>query len=526
MTDFLDRNLSLIENRFPRLIPLLKKSYPPVHLTLKESRSGHPVPQIEEGGRDYPFHSLFDPRKEGEKLLRTYAPEGVKIFLGLGGAYQITPFLNESPLLIIEPDPALLKALFCQMDFTPLLSSPHVTLISGESSTPVSEWLKSTYTPLLDGNLQVIPLRSYRNRESLALFQEGIDRAIKEISADCSTQKKLGRQWQRNILRSFERAATQPFHRDLFKGYDRAIITAAGPSLEKHLPDLKKRSPGTFLLAVDTALPTLIQWGVVPDGVIIIDPQSIGYLHFMEPIPEECRIIADWGTPLPDPYGKRASYIGSYHPLCSYLIAQGSLPLLQVESGGNVTQAALNLMGRGPFTEIALLGADYSYPQGKPYCRGSYITTWYEGKSDRKCPLENHLTRFILDRSTREKESQTLLYRSPLMDSYEQNFLAFVTQAGGRPQKREQGYWTIEFPLTNTLPPKEPVNRNIPSLLSQYKEELEALFKGQDYLPSPLLSTLIPLGYSFLEEDGKEALKKAAGHTLHLLKGILPGSIL
>jgi hypothetical protein len=69
-------------------------------------------------------------------------------------------------------------------------------------------------------------------------------------------------------------------------------------------------------------------------------------------------------------------------------------------SGGNVTHAALSLAENLGAERIDLYGADFSYPLGRTYARGTYIYPFFEKQQNRRSPLEALHSGF--------------LYRSPL----------------------------------------------------------------------------------------------------------------
>ena len=517
MNDYLSVNLNAAGNRFNGFSSFTAPmDSPRVKVTL--SRSGDPVPSINRDGRDFPMHSLFDPFKEGQKLIATYPLKGMKIFFGLAGGYQIRPFLADSKILIIDPDESLLMSLLTELDFHDLLSHSQVYLLCRPDHKTLSSWLKGLYNPLLDGNFQVIPHRAYIEKDVFLPYERMIKSILEEISSDCSTQKRLGRQWQRNIILNLSRVCRSPFTPDLIQGFDRAVITAAGPGLEREMDGLSRRSPGTFLLSVDTALPALLEKGIVPDGVITIDPQAIGYLHFMGKLPFSCRVFADWGAPLPPGIEEsRIYWFSSPHPLCRYFRRKGRLPLPEIETGGNVTQAALALLRHSSIREITLLGADFSYPEGKPYCRGSYFHTWYHVKDRRLCPCENSLLHFVLERSSLTESPDSGIYTSPLLRQYEKNLGDYVESTGGRIKKEGRGKWTIKWnPIAEDLPPPE-IPFQADALLNQYTEELNAIKETESISHSSVLPTLIPLGYSFYDNEGEKALQKSLLHTLKII---------
>lgn len=57
---------------------------------------------------------------------------------------------------------------------------------------------------------------------------------------------------------------------------EKAIIASAGPSLKTHLKEIKKKQKaGYSVFCVKHALPTLKEGGIVPDGLVILDPRPV-----------------------------------------------------------------------------------------------------------------------------------------------------------------------------------------------------------------------------------------------------------
>ncbi|OQY37478.1 MAG: hypothetical protein B6229_08415 [Spirochaetaceae bacterium 4572_7] len=77
-----------------------------------KSKSGDVVPCIDNTNHKT-LHSKIDPKREGSRFLSMYKNKGFLIFLGLGGAYHIKPFLEKnefSTILILDKDIDRFKA--------------------------------------------------------------------------------------------------------------------------------------------------------------------------------------------------------------------------------------------------------------------------------------------------------------------------------------------------------------------------------------------------------------------------------
>jgi hypothetical protein len=156
-----------------------------------------------------------------------------------------------------------------------------------------------------------------------------------------------------------------------------------------------------FLIAADTSLPALLSAGLEPDAVVSIDCQHISYYHFMAGIPKETLLFLDLASPpLLTGLGAKTRFFSGGHPLTRY-ISRYWRPFPEVDtSGANVSYAALSLAELLGARTVELYGADFSYPLGLTYARGSYLYPFFEKSQNRLNSLEALHSAF--------------LYRSPL----------------------------------------------------------------------------------------------------------------
>jgi uncharacterized Rossmann fold enzyme len=57
---------------------------------------------------------------------------------------------------------------------------------------------------------------------------------------------------------------------------NKAIIASAGPSLKRHLPEIKKaQENGAYIFCVKHSLPTLVEAGIIPEFCVILDPRPL-----------------------------------------------------------------------------------------------------------------------------------------------------------------------------------------------------------------------------------------------------------
>ncbi len=372
------------------------------------SRSGIMVPFLRCGQRTISMHSRFDPRGEAEKIAGNNQHKGFFVFLGMGGAYNIVPFLEGVRLsrgIIIEYDAGIVRAILENIDLTHVLSDKRLTLIIDPDEDELKELFISKYVPSITGDMAVIPLHGRIDAEPQK-FQAAagfIKNFMNYVSDDYSVQAFFGKRWFSNIIKNLPLASAS---RPSIPPIKNAAVSAAGPSLELQLETLRTRAKDIFLIATDTSLSALNGFGLKPDAVISIDCQHISYYHFMSGIPAGVPVFLDLASP---PTVARVSggayFFTSGHPLARYIAAKfRAFPVIDT-SGGNVTQAAVSLAEFLGAHRIFVYGADFSYPFGKSYARGTYVYPYFYARQSRLKPSESLFGDFLFRNQVLERQN-------------------------------------------------------------------------------------------------------------------------
>jgi len=420
-------NLLALEPRNPTLARRIRQAEPNPDILFVASRAGDLVPCARGPARPLPLHSLADPVREGERMAASLAGAGFVVALGLGGGFHLRPLLERpdlAGLLIIEKDPATLRALLEGGDMRRLLSDSRVVVAAAEDASAIESLVLSAYLPALAGDLRTLPLRPWCEREK-GYFEraaDGVRRAAEALRADVGAQAHFGKRWFSNILLNLN-AAQEALR--LAPSREEALVTAAGPSLEGQLVEIARRRQGATLIATDTSLPALRASGIQPDIVLSIDCQIYGYHHFLSrPAREAPPLLLDLASPpLLARIAPRRAFFASRHPLCEYLGRHWmSLPSIDT-SGGNVAHAAVSLADRLGARKVILYGADFSCPGGKSYARGTYLYDVFGCRSLRCAPLETSFFSFLYRSgdAIREKTGGSFRYTTPLLLRYRES---------------------------------------------------------------------------------------------------------
>ena len=436
---FFERNLLALSAQNPLLCSQLSAAETTLNrYKFLESVSGEIVPAlVDHTGSARPLHSMIDPHKEANRLaanlLNRPAPnpgteintprlgagsseENFIVFLGLGAGLIQEAVLHSgrvSGVLVIDFDINGIAELFCSREYITLLGDPRFTLLVDPPPETIESALFEFYRPAICGGIKVLPLRTRTDadKHNFGLASDAIQRTIEKVSSDYSVQAHFGTRWFSNIIRNI--GAAQDQNRSI-PPVREAVICAAGPSLDVQIPCLleQKKSPRPFIITADTALPALLYHGLKPDAVVSIDCQHISYYHFIGTACMDIPLFLDIASPpMLTRFSALPFFFSGGHPLAVY-ISQEWRPLPQLDtSGGNVAYACLSLAENLGAQRIFVYGADFSYPLGKMYARGTYIHPYFERRQERRAPLEAHFSSF--------------LYRSPFVEHYTTETMQF-----------------------------------------------------------------------------------------------------
>ena len=418
-------NMLALSSTQPLLSVKLGKIKPSSKLQLTYSRSKLPVPKILKDGRSFTLHSTFDPLKEGERYYSSSPHGGYLLFLGFGAGYHIQPFLKRSDIsgiVIIDYGADLFKSLISQLDMRHFILDKRVRFLIDPQPEDIVKDMLDNYLPAVSGNLYLHQLRSRieLDDKKFSEAREKITEVLKSISEDYSVQSYFGKRWFINSIENLKIAENSSTTLNPIRT---ALITAAGPSLESQLPELKRQKPSSTLIATDTSLPFLLKHDLLPDMVISIDCQHITYHHFLSGYPEKIPLILDLASP--NHLTRRTDrlvFFTSGHPFSKYVnTVWRKFPYIDT-SGGNVSHAAVSLAESLGAQSIYLYGTDFSFPEGKTYARGTYLYPYFHSISGRRSSLENRFFSFLLrnENIIKVKEDGYLRYTTKPMISYKE----------------------------------------------------------------------------------------------------------
>jgi hypothetical protein len=537
----LEDNLAALASRQPDLAASVLAASPDPRLVPLPARNGMIVPGVRSATGTVPLHSLYDPRQESTRLAASVRGAGFLVVIGMGAGFHIAALL-ENPevqvVVVIEKDTAVLRSLFAQIPLARLLADPRVALSAGLET--IRESVLAGWQPALMGGMRTVPLRPWCDQEP-SFFDAAaaeVHAAIEEVRGDYSVQSHFGKRWLTNILMNLAQVESAPH--SIPRGAT-AAVTAAGPSLEQQLPRLAAEREGILLVATDTSLPALVRSGIRPDVVLSIDCQNHGYHHFLLGIPTGTSLFLDLASP---PLLARRPvppvFVASAHPFVRYVDSHWSRLMRIDTSGGNVTHAAVTLARALGARRISVYGADFSYPDGKAYARGTYLYDHFWTEQSRLSPAEGSFYLFVHGSAQAHRlvRSGRVLYTTPLLLGYRERFMklmetidADVIPVPGlglellRSGKKAPALASAE--TDPWPPPGDSPSRRWKEFLTEYAWNIERLppcAAGNRGSERELWSTILPVAARVVREGvtpGPAALEEARRWSLERIRRVL-----
>ncbi len=284
-----------------------------------------------------------------------------------------------SALLCVEGDPLLARLARENMP-SELRADPRVAFI--EATAPGAALEAAIQAARELGAFRACSLRALSGGEAL---HSGLYRRLAQaLSTEFAGQWRnraalmvLGHRWARNIfdnLASLPQIAPQSMPR--FGGA--AIVCGAGPSLEAALPLIAELREKLGVLACDTALGTLLAYGIEPDLVVCLEGQAHNLADFTCLGSRSTNLAADLSS---HPASFRVVRGPKFLTLAritrspflaraeAALVAAG-IPFYPLPPLGSVGVHAAHLARNLAAGPILASGLDFSFEPGKTHARG------------------------------------------------------------------------------------------------------------------------------------------------------------
>lgn len=152
-----------------------------------------------------------------------------------------------------------------------------------------------------------------------------------------------------------------------------AVLVSAGPSLDKNIDQLRGIQDCVFILAVDTALNTVLNHEIIPDMTISIDGHKPVELFKNPKIKEIPIALSSRSNKQILPFiSQKRFYELSSKELLAKLFHNIGKEVVELPTGGSVANNACALLKRMGFQTIIFMGQDLAYPEKKTHTLQAY----------------------------------------------------------------------------------------------------------------------------------------------------------
>lgn len=345
---------------------------------------------VRKENHDYYLNSRYDSRAGINRWLQVYKSDkeyGIAIVIGMANLAYIRAMRKEYPnvrLLVYEPDKYLWGEVLLNIDFSDVLADPMVNIVVGQIG---KLYLKELMSHLVDyANYKYVQTMISPNYDKIypaecEAVRELVYHAIEETLVDKNTMCKYNENFTYNRSFNFYDSLWQYNAgdiRELFADIDfdkvPAILVAAGPSLDKNVEELKRAKGKAFIIAVDSAIRTLVKHDIMPDMTATIDPKKwVGYFFEDETILHTPVLMCfDANRHIALKHVGKRFYFYTEFPFINKIWDRYKKSYAKIETAGSVANDTFSFIRMIGFKNIIMIGQDLAYTEDKVHSEETY----------------------------------------------------------------------------------------------------------------------------------------------------------
>ena len=233
------------------------------------------------------------------------------------------------------------------------------------------------------------------------------DEQIREVKS--ATLLRFNQVWQRNFLSNRDTIQRNPgviALKNRFRDIP-SIVVGAGPSLDKNIRYLRKAREKALILSCDAALKPLMAHDIVPNFVIVLDPQE-EIARFLWNVPHKgiTLVVPTIVHPsILELWEGDVLFFNKFAPDIPTLVEiQKAVPQIGILTpGGTVLSVTYDLAFQAGCNPILFAGQDLSYPKKNSHSHGTEAA----GKG-LKSTVEKQKDSIVLETDMNNKQLRTL----------------------------------------------------------------------------------------------------------------------
>lgn len=344
---------------------------------------------VNENGEIVYLNSSVDPERACELWIGTI--QEIKYFntviiCGMSNCEYIRSVLkkipDKTPVIVYEPERKIFEYNFIYTDMSDLLSKENCYFVVEDINLKhIKIYIDSFISFVNIDKVLIYSLPGYDvlYYDKIKKFEKLCKSYLTEIKINNNSIIRMCSQATENIIKNmrFLVGGTDILRvKNKIQKYDveniPAIVVAAGPSLDKNLKYLRDAKGKAFILAVDSAIRMMLQYDIMPDAIVTLDPDKPRVLF-------ESNIIND----VPFFYSVHATYDAIKNNRNRLVLYNNSRYLFNVlkrdgkesgvlETGGSVACSAFSIARYLGFKNIIVIGQDLAFTDNKKHASVVY----------------------------------------------------------------------------------------------------------------------------------------------------------
>lgn len=358
-----------------------------IELEAMETKTGLPNIRVTHSKGKMTLHSNYDVIKECEKLYQKMEFDSKKLIIvfGIGMAYHIDFLTEQNPhteILVVEPSYKILEQTIRMRDLSHLFKNSRLRLLISHSPEELGNFISQLYNVHAHSGLQFFNLPSYEKifMAEWETIKQTFRKNFSKFTVNTLTIMEAGNEYTENCMRNAGLMNKFPWAYRLFGQFRNipAIVVSAGPSLHKHIEQLKNLDEQAVIIAVDTAYSILMNWGISAHFVCSADPTSGNYIHLQNAMVKDSYMIIEPMTyhkiaRLPDVRAFMTSFNGYY----SSYFAEYAKDRSNLVSWGSIASTCFDLARKLECNPITFVGQDFAYSDFLYHCPGTRFDEKY-----------------------------------------------------------------------------------------------------------------------------------------------------
>lgn len=365
VSDFLENNMLILKEKNERLYKVLQNvRNDNTKYVIAYAINGQPTVQARNGNRCFFMHSTMNPEWEAQVLAAGLPAAKNYVVFGMGLGYHVIELLkkySENKVTVLESEKYLLLQALRYMDWTTYFKENRIEIVYEPDITELIGYLKQ--------------MKDYELFMHYPTVQAVENPSIRTLLEDFFITTSSMREQERFLDANFEKLSERHLPecseiKSLFYKKN-VVIVGAGPSVNQELPSLKQYRNNITIFATGHIAGTLLREGIIPDAIIITDPQPHMYQQVKGLDTKKIPLIL---------LSTASSSVLDYYEGPVYIAYQNGYRKAEeiaekigakaFETGGSVTTTALDIALQFKAEKVIFVGVDLAYTGGNSHAEG------------------------------------------------------------------------------------------------------------------------------------------------------------